>query len=95
MTDEDYNSLSAMASKIGTTPTTMARVLVLVELGGVNPVTLAQLDRRSTAFFTAILERLLSLVARQNGKSSGEAREIAQEAAAQISSEIERSLEKI
>ena len=95
LNEEDYDTLCTMARKVGTPPTTMARVLVLAELSGVNPVTLAQSERRMSAYFLVLLERLLGLVARQNGKPSEEAREIAQEAAAQISSEIERTLEKI
>ena len=93
LTQEDYDTLCTMAHKVGTQPTTMARALVLTELSGVNPVTLAQSERRSTAFFIAILERILGLAARQNGITGEDARLAAQGMAAQIAQEIETALE--
>lgn len=93
LTQEDYDSLCTMARKVGAQPTTMARALVLTELSGVNPVALAQSERRATAFFVAILERILGLAARQNGITGDDARLAAQGMAAQIVEEIEATLE--
>ncbi|QFG77813.1 helix-turn-helix transcriptional regulator [Acidithiobacillus sp. 'AMD consortium'] len=93
LTDADYQSLADTAQKVGTTPTTMARAFVLAEMTGINPATLSKMERRSTAFSVAILERILGLAARQNGITGDEARIAAQSAAAQIAQEIEVNLE--
>uniref|UniRef100_E6Q8X9 Uncharacterized protein n=1 Tax=mine drainage metagenome TaxID=410659 RepID=E6Q8X9_9ZZZZ len=93
LTDSDYQMLTTLASKVGTSPTTMARGLILAELGGINPTVLSKMDRRATALSISILERLLGLSARQNGMTGEDARIAAQSAAAQIVQEIESKLE--